>query len=539
MPTIQNRRATAAQWTAANPVLAAGEIGFELDTNAIKIGDGLTRWKTLSYLTDESLTELVKSGRLSEAVLNDTYALKDEVASLVKVSGLGVARAMLALAPSMPCAVVFLGSSTTESAYSEPDNKYPNIVTAALQRAYPSDVPSFTVRMPSSTVSVVRNTAPGIHGYNGGRSGTRSDTYITASDLGNIDIIQPAIIVHAVGANDWHAGTAPATYKTQMLAALDSLDAIADGPLVHVLVHQHSRNVTGSSYTWDQYGTILRQIATERPGSCVFVDASETFYALGIPGPDPLGLGHSDKVHLVDGGNWVLAEQVTQAIANVGSRPPLMSFGGGELPPTAANLTATVGVEADSPTTGPVTRTFPAVGLGPEDPTRTILVAVTAWGSSATGGTLAEVSIGGVSATIDFTSPAAPSMPILGFARLAVPTGTSADITVTVGVATVVARWGVAVIAVTGGPIAPAGAGTVHPNSVSVAGANGGLVLASAYRPGGAETWGGTVEPLWSQPLLSPRRFVGGVSTAAGTVSASITLETSSRVAAIPYRRTG
>ena len=73
MPTIQNRRATAAQWTTANPVLAAGEIGFELDTNALKVGDGITPWGTLRYLSDESIKTLVQSGRLSEATLNDTY----------------------------------------------------------------------------------------------------------------------------------------------------------------------------------------------------------------------------------------------------------------------------------------------------------------------------------------------------------------------------------------------------------------------------------------------------------------------------------
>lgn len=83
MPTIQNRRATAAQWTAANPVLAAGEIGFELDTNRLKVGDGLTPWSTLSYLTDESLSDLIESGRLSEAALNDTYAPLGVYASVV------------------------------------------------------------------------------------------------------------------------------------------------------------------------------------------------------------------------------------------------------------------------------------------------------------------------------------------------------------------------------------------------------------------------------------------------------------------------
>ena len=46
---MQQRRGTAAQWTAANPVLAAGEIGFETDTNQFKMGDGSTVWSGLSY----------------------------------------------------------------------------------------------------------------------------------------------------------------------------------------------------------------------------------------------------------------------------------------------------------------------------------------------------------------------------------------------------------------------------------------------------------------------------------------------------------
>jgi hypothetical protein len=46
---MQQRRGTAAQWTAANPVLAAGEIGFETDTNQFKMGDGSNTWSALSY----------------------------------------------------------------------------------------------------------------------------------------------------------------------------------------------------------------------------------------------------------------------------------------------------------------------------------------------------------------------------------------------------------------------------------------------------------------------------------------------------------
>ena len=46
---IQFRRATAAEWTAANTILAAGELGLETDTTFYKIGTGSTAWTSLAY----------------------------------------------------------------------------------------------------------------------------------------------------------------------------------------------------------------------------------------------------------------------------------------------------------------------------------------------------------------------------------------------------------------------------------------------------------------------------------------------------------
>lgn len=46
---IQARRGTAAQWTSANPTLAAGEWGYETDTGKVKIGNGSTAWTSLGY----------------------------------------------------------------------------------------------------------------------------------------------------------------------------------------------------------------------------------------------------------------------------------------------------------------------------------------------------------------------------------------------------------------------------------------------------------------------------------------------------------
>ena len=47
---IQLRRDTAANWTAANPVLLLGEVGFETDTRKLKLGDGTTAWNSLLYV---------------------------------------------------------------------------------------------------------------------------------------------------------------------------------------------------------------------------------------------------------------------------------------------------------------------------------------------------------------------------------------------------------------------------------------------------------------------------------------------------------
>ena len=57
---MQQRRGTAAQWISTNagagPVLNAGEIGWESDTNKFKIGDGVNNWSTLDYFIDGNST---------------------------------------------------------------------------------------------------------------------------------------------------------------------------------------------------------------------------------------------------------------------------------------------------------------------------------------------------------------------------------------------------------------------------------------------------------------------------------------------------
>jgi hypothetical protein len=65
---MQQRRGTAAQWTAANPILAAGEIGFETDTSKFKMGNGSSAWSALTYFANAAELAAIIDG--APALLN-------------------------------------------------------------------------------------------------------------------------------------------------------------------------------------------------------------------------------------------------------------------------------------------------------------------------------------------------------------------------------------------------------------------------------------------------------------------------------------
>jgi len=76
---IQIRRGTAAQWTAANPTLAAGEMGVESDTRKTKIGTGSTAWTALAYA---NVVPSDLSNTLSDYLLVEDRGVANGVASL-------------------------------------------------------------------------------------------------------------------------------------------------------------------------------------------------------------------------------------------------------------------------------------------------------------------------------------------------------------------------------------------------------------------------------------------------------------------------
>lgn len=64
---IQWRSDTAANWTSANPILAQGEAGFEVNTNKLKVGDGVTAWISLAYYTAGDVNSVTASTPLASS----------------------------------------------------------------------------------------------------------------------------------------------------------------------------------------------------------------------------------------------------------------------------------------------------------------------------------------------------------------------------------------------------------------------------------------------------------------------------------------
>ena len=68
---IQVRRGVAADWTSVNPILAAGEMGYETDTNKFKFGNGTGAWSTLAYGASDTpgVTEIAQDAINSALVV--------------------------------------------------------------------------------------------------------------------------------------------------------------------------------------------------------------------------------------------------------------------------------------------------------------------------------------------------------------------------------------------------------------------------------------------------------------------------------------
>lgn len=55
------RNALASEFVSVNPILLKGEIGVEIDANKMKVGNGITNWNDLQYISGNNLDNMLKT----------------------------------------------------------------------------------------------------------------------------------------------------------------------------------------------------------------------------------------------------------------------------------------------------------------------------------------------------------------------------------------------------------------------------------------------------------------------------------------------
>lgn len=92
--TLQLRNDTALNWATKNPVLAKAEVGIEIDTNKLKIGNGVSTWGELEYFGGEIVIDTELNGDsenpVQNKVVNDAVHYTNETPIIQAIGGIKV-----------------------------------------------------------------------------------------------------------------------------------------------------------------------------------------------------------------------------------------------------------------------------------------------------------------------------------------------------------------------------------------------------------------------------------------------------------------
>lgn len=305
MTTIQLRRGTAKQWKDADPVLAAGEPGWDLDSATLKVGDGTRRWSELSPVhlgAAEAAVDSAVARAATRVAEGGHRAAWDAVAARSRVA---------------PVRVLFLGSSTTYGNHAKTENaRYVNQVVLRAQAQYPAtggqEVP---VRSLSQT-NAAPGAEPGIQGINGSTGGVTSAGYCPSLLLYTLNSLDVSFAIHMIGSNDSVAGMPLTEYRDNVRRAVTEL--AKRGVRGQLLVHTYRRREVDEQ-RWAEYGKVLAEVAAGTAGVGV-LDVSGIFENLSHLDGDPLKLIDDDTVHMTDAGHALMGEQVARALG-VTARP--------------------------------------------------------------------------------------------------------------------------------------------------------------------------------------------------------------------------
>lgn len=255
-----------------------------------------------AFVTRDELPSLIPSEKdITNAIANVRNRTERVPSRNLPIFGARLAKARRR---NEPLAIINAGSSTTATkpGYTERFNK-------KLQNLYPVESPSLTQW--SNVSNFTKRAAPGIHCYNSAEGGTTAATYLNDRESDVIAGLEPAMIIHMIGSNDYALHMSKVDHKNHLLARLAYLDGVLTLPCQHVFVNSYARqDVTNQNPSWSVYKEAQMEIASERKDTAFF-DVEDQFAANGIPGADSLTLLGTDKVHLTQDGYDFMADLLT------------------------------------------------------------------------------------------------------------------------------------------------------------------------------------------------------------------------------------
>lgn len=214
---IQLRRGTAAQWTAANTLLAEGEIGIETDTGKIKVGDGSTAWTSLAYFTG--------SGAVSA------------VTGTAPVASSGGATPAISLSANYGDTLNPYASKTANFVLAAPDG---TAGVPTFRAVVAADIPTLNQNTTGSAATVTTNA-----NLTGPITSVGNATSITADAIVNADINAAAAIVD----------TKLATIATALKVSNSATTAASANTASAIVARDASGNFTAGTITAALTGT--------------------------------------------------------------------------------------------------------------------------------------------------------------------------------------------------------------------------------------------------------------------------------------------
>ncbi|WP_120338140.1 SGNH/GDSL hydrolase family protein [Cryobacterium soli] len=238
---------------------------------------------------------------------------------------LGIMHAAFALRNDRPVVVAGAGSSTMAGyVASNAASQWFNILAATIQAAYP--LVTRETQPPTRTLAeavAVPPSSNGIQFVNAGLPGTFATNYLTSTTGGQLAALNPNVVMHMIGANDWAADVPVSTYKAAILARIAQLDADSNSPILHILLHSYARFDPSADgpLTWEVYGQALAEIAASKPANVVSFDLSPWYVKVGVPSSDPFNLVSSDDLHQSNSGHAFMAEIMRTLLGVPGPAP--------------------------------------------------------------------------------------------------------------------------------------------------------------------------------------------------------------------------